>query len=87
MTTLRVLEQLNEGEPFDDFDLAVLYKKIPADLKASMISPYLSEDGHQLEARRRIEDSDPGAGPGPDARRYPHASGERAGLRRRGGAL
>ena len=58
-TTLRVLEQLNEGEPFDDFDLAVLYKKIPADLKASMISPYLSEDGNQIRLAVRVEDSDP----------------------------
>ncbi|MFT5042708.1 MAG: putative RND superfamily exporter protein [Hyphomicrobiaceae bacterium] len=58
-TTLQVLEQLNEGEQFDDFDLAVLYKKIPPDLKATMISPYLSEDGHQLRLAVRIEDSDP----------------------------
>jgi predicted RND superfamily exporter protein len=37
----------------------VLYKKIPADLKAQMISPYLSDDGHQLRLSVRIEDSDP----------------------------
>ena len=59
-TSLGVLEQLNEGEVMDDFFMSILYKRLPEDIKNAMISPYLSEDGHQLRFSVRVFESDVG---------------------------
>jgi predicted RND superfamily exporter protein len=59
-TSLGVLEQLNEGEVMDDFFMSILYKRLPEEIKNAMISPYLSEDGHQLRFSVRVFESDVG---------------------------
>jgi predicted RND superfamily exporter protein len=59
VTTMRMLESLNEGEPIDDFFLSILYKKLPDDIKQSLLAPYLSEDGNQLRFGIRVFESDP----------------------------
>ena len=59
VTTIRMLESLNEGKHIDDFFLSILYKKLPNDTKASLIAPYMSEDGNQLRFGIRVFESDP----------------------------
>jgi predicted RND superfamily exporter protein len=57
-TGMQLLESLNDGKPYSDFKLAVVYKRIPADVKKALISPYLSEDGNQLRFSIRLYESD-----------------------------
>jgi predicted RND superfamily exporter protein len=57
-TGMRMLQTLNEGEPFNDFTLAVLYKRLPDSIRQALISPYLSDDGNQLRFSIRIYESD-----------------------------
>jgi predicted RND superfamily exporter protein len=59
VTATRMLETLNEGKPIDDFFLSVLFKKLPAEVKESLFTPYLSEDGDQLRFGIRVFESDP----------------------------
>ena len=57
-TTLALLEQLNEKDEMDDFFLSILYKRIPDDIRESLISPYLSKDGNQIRFSIRVYESD-----------------------------
>ncbi|ATX78747.1 hypothetical protein Ga0123461_0295 [Mariprofundus aestuarium] len=59
-TAMAVLEKLDDKGSIDSFFLSVLYKKLPPDIKAQMISPYLSEDGQQLRIAVRVYESDAG---------------------------
>ena len=59
-TTMALLTQLNNDKPIDNLTLSVIYKRLPPEIKASLISPYLSEDGNQLRFAIRILDSEPG---------------------------
>ena len=57
-STEKVFRQVNKGEELEDFHLAVVYKKIPANIKNVLISPYISADGNQARILARIKDSD-----------------------------
>ncbi|MBT8435683.1 MAG: MMPL family transporter [Gammaproteobacteria bacterium] len=57
-TGMQLLESLNDGKPYSDFKLAVVYKRIPEDVKKALIEPYLSEDGNQLRFSIRLYESD-----------------------------
>ncbi len=57
-TGMQLLQELNEGKPYSDFKLAVVFKRLPEDVKKSLIDPYLSEDGNQLRFSIRIYESD-----------------------------
>ncbi len=57
-TGMQLLEELNDGKPYRDFDLAVVFKRLPKDVKQALIDPYLSEDGNQLRFSIRIYESD-----------------------------
>jgi predicted RND superfamily exporter protein len=59
ITATRMLESLNKGKPIDDYFLSVLFKKLPEDIKESLFSPYMSEDGNQLRFGIRVFESDP----------------------------
>ncbi|MBT3505026.1 MAG: MMPL family transporter [Piscirickettsiaceae bacterium] len=59
-TSMDVLKQLNEGEVMDDFFMSILYKRLPEEIKQTMIRPYLSEDGNQLRFSVRVFESDAG---------------------------
>lgn len=59
-TAMSMLESLDEEGEFDRFFLSVLYKRIPPDIKAQLISPYISEDGQQLRIAVRVYESDVG---------------------------
>jgi predicted RND superfamily exporter protein len=57
-STMEVLKQINGGELPDNFSLAVLYKRLPDEIKQSLIAPYLSADGNQLRFAVRVYESD-----------------------------
>ncbi len=57
-TGMQLLESLNDGKPYNDFMLAVVFKRLPADVKEALITPYLSEDGNQLRFSIRLYESD-----------------------------
>ncbi|MBL4783630.1 MAG: MMPL family transporter [Porticoccaceae bacterium] len=64
-TTMRILESLNKEILTQDFELAILYKKLPDEIKQSLISPYMSEDGNQLRYSIRVFESDASLKRGP----------------------
>lgn len=57
-TSMQLLQTLNDDEPFDDFNLAVVYKRLPENVRQPLITPYLSEDGNQIRFSIRIYESD-----------------------------
>ena len=56
---LRLAEDLNEGEEFDAFELAIINKKMPVEIKESMIDPYVSIADNEARINIRILDSLP----------------------------
>ena len=58
-TAMQMLATLNQGKLVDDFFLSVLYTRLPDELRSSLFSPYLSEDGNQLRYSIRVFESDP----------------------------
>lgn len=57
-TTMKLLTQINNG-PLDNFSLAIMYKRLPDDLRASLFSPYMAKNGNQVRFSVRIFESDP----------------------------
>lgn len=57
-TAIKIIERLN-GEPLDEFELALLRKRIPDDIASDLIDPYLSEDSNQTRFSVRVIESDP----------------------------
>ena len=57
-TGMQLLEALNDDRPYGDFELAVVYKRLPDEIKQTLISPYLSADGNQIHFSIRIYESD-----------------------------
>ena len=55
---IRVGESISKA-PFDTFELAVLYKRMPEDLKAALLSPYVSIERDEVRLTARIRDSLP----------------------------
>ncbi len=53
-TGLEVLQALEPDVADDNFSLSLLYKKLPDDLRAEMITPYLSGDAQQLRVALRV---------------------------------
>lgn len=53
---IRVGEDVNQGA-FDAFELAVVYRRMPAELKSSMIDPYISIADNEARISLRILDS------------------------------
>ncbi len=58
-TGMKVFLQLNDGRMPEDYELAVLRKRIPEEIKQSLINPYLSEDGNQTRITMRLIESAP----------------------------
>ena len=56
---VRVAEDLNKGREFDPFELNVIYKRLPDNLKQEMISPYISIEHDEARINLRILDSLP----------------------------
>lgn len=53
---IRVGEQINEG-PFDAFELAIVSKRMPEELRDAMIIPYVDEERNEARISIRILDS------------------------------
>jgi len=58
-TTMSILTQLNNDKPMDNWTLAIMYKKLPEEVKRLVFDPYMSSDGNQMRFAVRIIDSDP----------------------------
>jgi hypothetical protein len=58
-TTMRMLESLKDSSALDDFFLAILYKRLPDDIRETLFTPYMAEDGNQLRFAIRVFESDP----------------------------
>lgn len=58
-TTIDMLEQLRDNDDLNDFFLSIIYKRVPDDIKDSLISPYMTSDGNQIRLSTRVYDSDP----------------------------
>lgn len=58
VTSIDIIETLN-GASFDEFELAVVRKRIPEEIENDIINPYLSEDSNQIRFGIRIIESDP----------------------------
>ena len=58
-TGTKVLKQLNDGRIPEDFELALVRKYMPADVKKALLDPYLSPDGNQMRLTMRLIESAP----------------------------
>ncbi|MGI9229973.1 MAG: efflux RND transporter permease subunit [Gammaproteobacteria bacterium] len=56
---LRLAEELNEGLEFDAFELAVINKVLPDEIKSSTMDPYISIANNEARINLRIVDSLP----------------------------
>ncbi len=56
-TGMQLLESLNDDKPYSDFKLAVVYKRLPEEVRDALIAPYLSKDGNQLRFSIRLYES------------------------------
>jgi predicted RND superfamily exporter protein len=58
VTSIDIIEKLN-GSPFDEFELAVVRKRIPEQIEEDIVKPYLSDDSNQIRFGIRVIESDP----------------------------
>jgi len=58
-SVLRLAEDLNEGEEFDAFELAVINKKMPLEIRRTLIDPYISIENNEARINISILDSLP----------------------------
>jgi predicted RND superfamily exporter protein len=58
-TTMALITLLNGNEPLDNLTLAIMYKRLPQNIRDTLFKPYMSEDGNQLRFSVRVIDSDP----------------------------
>jgi hypothetical protein len=56
-SVVRVAESLIKADSFDTFELAILYKRLPEELKASMLNPYMNIEADEARISLRIRDS------------------------------
>jgi len=59
-TVWKMARRLNDGEALEPYELAILYKRVPQELREQLIDPYMSEDGLQVRFDIRVIDSLPG---------------------------
>ena len=57
-TTIRMLKSIDSEILTDNLSLAILYKRLPEEIKSGLIAPYMSEDGNQLRFSIRVFESD-----------------------------
>ena len=53
---VRVGEEINKG-PFDAFELAIVYKRMPQDLKSTLLDPFISVADNEARISVRVKDS------------------------------
>jgi predicted RND superfamily exporter protein len=57
---IKVAEQLNDGEPLSELDLALVKNMLPEDIKETLLSSYISEDENQVRISARVLESTEG---------------------------
>ena len=57
-STEHIFEYLAEEKELDDFQLSVIYSRLPENIKNILINPYLSQEGDQARIVARLKDSD-----------------------------
>ena len=57
-SSVSMLEKLKNNQDLDDFFLSLVYKRVPEDIKDTLIKPYLSDDGNQIRFSTRIFESE-----------------------------
>ena len=60
VSIIRVAEELNDGQELDGQELALLYKKLPDEIKGPMIDPYFSFEHNEARIQLRIRDTTEG---------------------------
>ncbi|GJL65775.1 MAG: membrane protein [Nitrospirales bacterium] len=58
-TGMKVFKQLNDQKIPEDYELAVLRKWTPEDVKNALMNPYLSSDGNEIRMTMRLIESAP----------------------------
>jgi len=58
-TAMEILSQLDKQIVSDNFSLAILYKKLPEDIRQILFQPYMPADGNQIRFAIRVFESDP----------------------------
>ena len=58
-TLVKVFTQLDKGRKPDDYDLALIRKLMPGNVKDSLVNPYLSQDANQIHINMRLIESNP----------------------------
>ena len=58
-TLIKVFTQLDKGRKPDDYDLALIRKLMPENVKDALVNPYLSKDANQIHINMRLIESDP----------------------------
>ncbi|TQV87502.1 efflux RND transporter permease subunit [Aliikangiella coralliicola] len=56
---LQIVEQINGNERLSDFELALLQKKIPEDLREQVLSPFYDRENDEVRFLIRVKESDP----------------------------
>ncbi len=59
VTTIRLLEQINQGEPLNAVELAFVPAAVPDQLEEILLKPYISEEHDQARFSLRLIDSSP----------------------------
>jgi predicted RND superfamily exporter protein len=57
-TMLKIATKLNNGQPLDNFQLALVYSELPEKFKRVILKPYVSPKHHQLRYSIRVKDSE-----------------------------
>ncbi|MBE9535883.1 MAG: RND family transporter [Proteobacteria bacterium] len=58
-TMLKVGEKINNGEPLDNFKLALVYNELPEKFKKIILTPYVSVEDSEVRFFVRVRDSEP----------------------------
>jgi predicted RND superfamily exporter protein len=58
-TAIEMLRRIEPAIVSDNFELSVLYKKLPDEIRDILIRPYMSADGNQVRFALRVFESDP----------------------------
>jgi len=58
-TLIKVFTQLDNGRKPDDYDLVLIRKLMPENVKDSLVNPYLSQDANQIHINMRLIESNP----------------------------
>ena len=56
-TMLKIAAKLNNGQPLDNFQLALVYSQLPEKFKRIILKPYVSPQHNQLRYSIRVKDS------------------------------